>query len=363
MKNSFGNNITVTLFGESHGEAIGAVVDGLAPGIKINRDYINERLDERRPQGKISTKRHEADEFEILSGVFGDFTTGTPLTLIIRNTSQHSSDYSELRDTPRPSHADYTARVKYHGYEDYRGGGHFSGRVTAALVAVGAIIRCALENKSIYIGTHISRLGGISDRDFLDYKADFDSLKGTSLPVLDAERSAEMQAKIEECAGDGDSIGGILDTAVIGIPAGVGEPWFDSLEGVISHAVFSVPGVKGIEFGLGFGFADAKGSQANDEFMMNLAGEIKTRTNNNGGINGGISNGMPITFRTAIKPTPSIYKEQPTVNLKALEETTLKISGRHDPAIIHRARAVIDAVTAIALADMLVTKFGTDWLA
>ena len=295
--------------------------------------------------------------------MFGDFTTGTPLTLIIRNTSQHSSDYSELRDTPRPSHADYTARVKYHGYEDYRGGGHFSGRVTAALVAVGAIIRCALENKSIYIGTHISRLGGISDRGFLDYKADFDSLKGASLPVLDAERSAEMQAKIEECAGDGDSIGGILDTAVIGIPAGVGEPWFDSLEGVISHAVFSVPGVKGIEFGLGFGFADAKGSQANDEFMMNLAGEIKTRTNNNGGINGGISNGMPITFRTAIKPTPSIYKEQLTVNLKALEETTLKINGRHDPAIIHRARAVIDAVTAIALADMLVTKFGTDWLA
>ena len=361
MKNSFGNSITVTLFGESHGAAIGAVVDGLAPGIKINDKYIAARLAERRPSGKISTARVEADEYEILSGVFGGYTTGTPLTLIIRNNNTKSADYASLRDVPRPSHADYTAEVKYGGYQDYRGGGHFSGRITAALVAVGAIIRSALEAKGIYIGTHIASIKGIKDRAFEDYRADIESLKDGHFPTLSTESSEAMYSLILDAASRGDSVGGVLESAVIGLPAGVGEPWFDSLEGTLSHILFSVPAVKGVEFGLGFGFGDAYGSEVNDPFTTD-GGAISTSTNNNGGINGGISNGMPITFRTAIKPTPSIYTEQASVSLSKMENTTLKIAGRHDPTIVHRARAVIDAVTAIAIADALAVKYGTDWL-
>lgn len=361
MKNTFGKAIGVTLFGESHGEAIGAVVDGLAPGIAIDRDYIRARLDERRPQGKISTSRSEADEYEIISGVFEGYTTGTPLTIIIRNTNTKSRDYSQLRDMPRPSHADYVANVKYRGYQDYRGGGHFSGRVTAALVAVGAIIRRALEARGVYIGTHISELHGIRDRDFGDCVSDIVCLGRAKFPVLNAEAGEWMQREILAAREMGDSVGGVLETCVIGMPVGVGEPWFDTVEGELSHILFSVPGVKGVEFGLGFGFADAYGSEANDAFVTD--GEaIKTKTNNNGGVNGGITNGMPIIFRSAIKPTPSIYKAQDTVSLSAMENRELVIEGRHDPAIIHRARAVVDAVTAIALADMLVIKYGTDWL-
>ena len=361
MKNTFGNSIAVTLFGESHGEAIGAVIDGIAPGIKIDKEYISSRLDERRAKGKISTSRHEADEYEIISGVFNGYTTGTPITIMIRNTSTRSCDYSELKDTPRPSHADYTAEVKYRGYQDYRGGGHFSGRITAALVAAGAILRYALEAKGIMIGTHVKNLHGIIDREFTDLKGDIEALKGLSFPVLDERAKADMIKIAENAAQCGDSVGGILESAIIGVPAGVGEPWFDTLEGVLAHALFSVPAVKGVEFGLGFGFANTYGSEANDEFIIE-DDAIKTSSNNNGGINGGISNGMPIIFRTAIKPTPSIFKKQSTVNMKEMTECELEISGRHDPAIIHRARAVVDAVAAIVLADMLALKYGTDWL-
>lgn len=361
MKNSFGNSITVTLFGESHGAAIGAVVDGLAPGIRIDDEYIAARLCERRPAGKISTSRVEADEYEILSGVFDGFTTGTPLTLIIRNNNTKSCDYAALRDVPRPSHADYTAEVKYGGYQDYRGGGHFSGRITAALVAVGAIIRSALEAKGIYIGTHIASIKGIRDRGFENYAEDIAALKGGNFPTLSKDSADAMYSLLLDAASRGDSVGGVLESAVIGLPAGVGEPWFDSLEGTLSHILFSVPAVKGVEFGLGFGFGDAYGSEVNDSFTTD-GKAILTATNNNGGINGGISNGMPITFRTAIKPTPSIYTEQASVSLSKMENTTLKIAGRHDPTIVHRARAVIDAVTAIAIADALAVKYGTDWL-
>ena len=361
MKNSFGSSIAVTLFGESHGAAIGAVVDGLAPGIKIDHEYIAARLTERRPSGKISTARVEADEYEILSGEFGGYTTGTPLTLIIRNKDTHSSDYSELLDKPRPSHADYAASVKYGGYQDYRGGGHFSGRITAALVAVGAILRSALEARGIYIGTHIASIKGVCDRSFGDLGADIEALKGTHFPTLDAAAGEKMCAVIDGARTRLDSVGGILESAVIGLPAGVGEPWFDSLEGTLSHILFSVPAVKGVEFGLGFGFGEAYGSEANDAFATD--GEsIYTKTNNNGGINGGISNGMPIIFRTAIKPTPSIAREQESVSLKNMENVKLSISGRHDPCIVHRARAVVDAVTAIAVADALAVKLGTDYL-
>ncbi len=361
MKNTFGNSISVTLFGESHGAAIGATVDGLAPGIKIDDEYIKARLAERRPAGKISTARVEADEYEILSGAYLGYTTGTPLTIIIRNKNVKSEDYSTLADMPRPSHADYTASVKYGGYQDPRGGGHFSGRITAALVAVGAILRMALEAKGIYIGTHIDSLGGIKDRGFSDILADIKSLSGTSFPVLDKKAGMDMTALAEEVAQAGDSIGGVLETAVIGMPAGVGEPFFDSVESEIAHILFSVPAVKGVEFGAGFGITNMRGSEANDEFTI-IDGKVSTKTNNNGGINGGITNGMPITFRTAVKPTPSIFIEQGTVSLSKMEECQLKISGRHDPTIVHRVRAVVDAVTAIALADMLAVKYGTDWL-
>lgn len=361
MKNSFGSSITVTLFGESHGAAIGAVVDGLAPGIKIDHEYIAARLTERRPSGKISTARVEADKYEIVSGEFNGYTTGTPLTLIIRNENTRSGDYSQLSDTPRPSHADYAANIKYGGYQDYRGGGHFSGRITAALVAVGAIIRSALEDKGIYIGTHIASIKGIRDREFGDCATDIKALSGGHFPTLDAEAAEKMYAEIEAARSRCDSVGGILESAVIGLPAGVGEPWFDSLEGTLSHILFSVPAVKGVEFGLGFGFGNAYGSEANDAFVTD-GKSIYTKTNNNGGINGGISNGMPIIFRTAIKPTPSIAKEQASVSLGKMENVSLSITGRHDPCIVHRARAVVDAVTAIAVADALAVRFGTDYL-
>ena len=361
MKNTFGNSITVTLFGESHGEYIGAVLDGLAPGIKIDRDYINEKLDQRKPKGKISTARVEGDEFIIASGEHRGFTTGTPLTILIPNTNKRSGDYEKLALTPRPGHADFTAECKYHGFQDPRGGGHFSGRITAALVAAGAILSSALLDSGIKIGTHIKELHGVADVPFENYENDIDVLSKKHFPTLSDSAEAKMIKEIEDAAEKKDSVGGILETAIIGAPRGVGEPWFDSLEGLLAHAIFSIPGVKGIEFGLGFAFADVYGSEGNDSFIIN-DGDVATETNNNGGINGGITNGMPIIFRTAIKPTPSIFKEQRSVNLDEMEEVTLKIEGRHDPAIIHRARAVVDAVSAIVLADALTTRFGTDYL-
>ncbi len=361
MKNTFGNAITVTLFGESHGEYIGATIDGLAPGIKVDRDYINARLSERRPSGKISTARVEDDEFIIASGEFEGFTTGTPLTILIPNTNKKSGDYKNLSKTPRPSHADYTAECKYHGFEDYRGGGHFSGRVTAALVAVGSLLRSALLEKNIKIGSHITELHGVADRYFDNIENDINILSGKEFPVLRAESEEKMKKEIEKAASVGDSVGGILETAIIGVPCGVGEPWFDTVESMLAHAVFAVPAVKGIEFGQGFAFADMYGSEANDAFAV-CEGNVITKTNNNGGINGGITNGMPILFNTVIKPTPSIFKDQDSVNLTTMENTVLKIQGRHDPAIIHRARAVIEAVSAIVIADFLTARFGTDYL-
>ena len=365
MKNSFGSSISVTLFGESHGPAIGAVIDGLPPGLKVDRDEIDRMLGLRRPFGSISTARKEPDEVNILSGVFEGHTTGTPLCISIANTQQHSRDYAEGKDLARPGHADFTARMKYHGYEDYRGGGHFSGRLTAALTAAGAVILPALEAKGIRIGTHIARLGGVNDRPLAVYEEelarDLEALGKMRFAVLDNEASEAMQKAIGEAAAEGDSIGGILETAVTGLPAGIGEPWFDTLEGMIAHGIFSIPGIKGIEFGGGFGLCDARGSEYNDPFYMD--GErVRTSTNNNGGINGGISNGMPVIFRSAVKPTPSIFKEQDTVDLADGKDAKLSIKGRHDPAIIHRARIVVDAVTAIVTADMLAQRYGTDWL-
>ena len=361
MKNTFGNSVAITLFGESHGEYIGAVLDGLAPGIDINREYIENMLTLRRPQGKISTPRQEADNFKIISGVINGKTTGTPLTILIPNENTQSGDYAQMQTIARPSHADFTAECKYHGFQDSRGGGHFSGRITAALVAAGAICKYTLEQKGILIGTHLKKCGGVSDIDFTDYETDIKKLNNTEFAVLSDEKGEEMKQAILQAAQDGDSVGGILETAVIGMPQGVGEPWFDSVESQLSHLLFSIPAVKGVEFGAGFSITDMKGSQANDQIKIENSKAV-TVTNNNGGINGGISNGMPIIFRTAIKPTPTIFKEQSTIDFKEMTETVLKPKGRHDPAIVHRARIVQDAVSAIALCDMLALRFGTDWL-
>ena len=337
MKNIFGNQVTVTLFGESHGPAIGAVLDGLAPGMKVDEDFIRAQLAKRRPAGKISTARVEADEFSILSGVFNDYTTGTPLCITIPNTAQHSKDYSKTRSLARPGHADYTANCKYHGFEDYRGGGHFSGRITAALVAAGAILISALEKKGIQIQTRIARCGGV--------EGDFETIR----------------AAIEKAAAEGDSVGGILETAITGLPAGLGEPWFDTVESLLSHGLFSIPAVKGVSFGDGFAMADMKGSEANDPLAMD-GDRIVTTKNSNGGINGGITNGMPVVVNTVIKPTPSIYKEQKTVDFIKNEDASLQIEGRHDPCIVHRAQVVVDSVCAMVIADLLTGRFGTDYL-
>ncbi len=361
MKNTFGNSISLTLFGESHGEAIGAVLDGLAPGIGVDMDLIRSQLDKRRPAGKISTARREADEFRIVSGVFEGKTTGTPLTIIIPNTAMHSKDYSATRSFARPGHADYTAYAKYHGFEDYRGGGHFSGRVTAALVAAGAILTSALEKKGVVIGSHILSCADISDDGFCDIADDVRRLNEMDFAVLDEEKGALMRAAIEDAAADGDSVGGVLETAILGMPAGVGEPWFDTVEGVLSHALFSVPAIKGVQFGDAFDMVNGRGSEFNDSYYISEK-EIKTMTNHNGGINGGITNGMPVVFRCAVKPTPSIFKAQATVDFMKGEDAVLELKGRHDPAIIHRARVVVDSVTALAVADLLATRFGTDWL-
>ena len=361
MKNTFGTNICVTLFGESHGKSIGAVLDGMPPGIPVDRAFIKAQLDMRRPYGDLSTARVEEDRFEILSGEFNGKTTGTPLCIVIPNENKESRDYTENRFLARPGHADYTAFAKYHGFEDYRGGGHFSGRLTAALTAAGAIAIQVLHQKGIRIATHIARCGGISDRAFSDVDADMKELNGKRFAVLDDEAGERMKQAIREAREEGDSVGGILETVVTGIPAGVGEPWFDTVEGLLAHGLFSVPGIKGVQFGDGFDGVDLRGSEFNDPFCMD-GGKIRTAKNSNGGVNGGISNGMPILFRCAVKPTPTIFREQQTVDFRKGEDALLKAKGRHDPAIIHRARAVVDSVTALTLCDVLAQRYGTDWL-
>ena len=361
MKNTFGNNVSVTLFGESHGAAIGAVVDGLPAGISVDEAFIAHQLDLRRPVGKISTPRKEADNFNILSGVFNGKTTGTPICIVIPNENTQSKDYSKSYGKARPGHADYTAFCKYNGFEDYRGGGHFSGRITAGLVAAGAIAIDLLNNKGIKIGTHISKCAGIEDDAFAEYESNINILSDKMFAVLNDEKGEQMIKNIENAGAQGDSVGGVLETAVIGLPVGIGEPWFDTVEGLLSHALFSIPAVKGVEFGAGFSCADMTGSQMNDSFLVENK-KIATKTNNNGGINGGITNGMPVIFKCAIKPTPSIGKEQGTVDFIENENTTLSVNGRHDPCIVHRARVVVDSITALVLCDLLSQKFGTDWL-
>ncbi|MBR2846171.1 MAG: chorismate synthase [Solobacterium sp.] len=363
MNNTIGNLITLTVFGESHGPAIGGVLDGLPPGLAVDEAYIASQMDLRRAVGKISTGRHEADVPEFLSGVKNGRTEGTPLAFMIRNSDVKRSDYDMLAETARPSHADYTGHVKYSGFQDASGGGHFSGRLTAVITAAGAILRQALEQKGILIGTHIRSLHGIEDDPFLQNELvqQIRILNAKDFAVLNEETGKQMIAEIEHAASLHDSLGGILETAVSGLPAGIGEPMFDSLESRLSHALFSIPAVKGVAFGSGWELAQMYGSEANDAFGIE-DGQVITLTNHNGGINGGISNGMPVLFRTVIKPTPSIARSQKTVNFRTMEETEITIKGRHDPAIVQRARVVQDTMTALVLADLLVQHFGLMWL-
>lgn len=365
MKSIFGDNIQISLFGESHSKAIGVVINGLAPGITLDLDFINSCIDKRKPKGRISTSRQEGDELNFLSGYFNGKTTGTPLCIMIENKSQKSKDYEKTKDLARPSHADFTANEKYLGFQDYRGGGHFSGRLTTPIVAAGAIALQILKSKGIEIGTHINFLHSINDEPFSEdesiLKEQIASINEKYFPVIDDKKGEKMQSLIEEMAQKGDSVGGILETTVLNMPKGIGEPFFSSIESKLSSILFSVPAVKGVEFGKGFELAKLTGSTANDSFYM-ADGEIKTKTNNNGGINGGISNGMPISFKTVIKPTPSIYLSQQTVDMKDKKDAVLQIEGRHDPAIIHRARIVIDSVTAIALLDLMVERYGYLWM-
>lgn len=359
MKNTFGQSVAVTLFGESHGPMIGAVLDGLAPGVQVDEDLIQMKLALRRGDAGLSTTRRETDPFRIVSGVLDGRTTGAPLCIVIPNGDTHSADYADMRVLMRPSHADYTAQCKYHGLQDFRGGGHFSGRVTAALVAVGAVAEEALREGGVRLGTHLLACADVHDREFDNLEEDIAALWDRPFPVLDEAAGDRMQAEIIRAREAGDSVGGVLETVVTGLPAGVGEPWFDTVEGVLAHALFSVPAVKGVEFGAGFRLAFMRGSRANDPMRVEN-GKIVTETNFGGGIAGGITNGMPLLFRCAVKPTPSIAKLQRTVNIETMENADLLIHGRHDPCIAHRARAVIDAVTAVTLCDLMSQRFGTD---
>ena len=363
MKNTFGNSITLTLFGESHGDAVGVVIDGIAPGLNVNDKNIEKRLSQRRPFDCASTGRVEPDKFSILSGVKNGKTTGAPICIVIPNECAKREDYDALCGVARPGHCDYPAFAKYHGFEDQSGGGHFSGRLTAAIVAAGSIFIDALKEKNIFIGTHLKKCAGVCDRDF-DFdniSKDFETLENEVFPVLSTDAGDKMRSEILKAKNDGDSVGGVLETAICGIPAGVGEPWFDSIESTLAHALFSIPAVKGVEFGDGFSLADKLGSEAADEYRIEN-GKIVTSTNRMGGIGGGITNGMPIVFRCAVKPTPSIEKTLKTVDFVNMKETEISVKGRHDACIAPRARAVVDALAAFTVADLLTMRFGTDFL-
>lgn len=358
MKNNFGTNISMTIFGESHGPCIGITLDGLPAGFKINLERIKEDMEKRKAKGSISTQRHEDDEVEIVSGFFNGYTTGTALTILIQNKNTQSKDYSDIQYRLRPGHADFSAYEKYHGFQDYRGGGHFSGRLTAPIVAAGSICRQILETKNILIGSHIEQLYALHDAPFSnnidELKKQIQTLNKKEFATLDEQVAQNMEQAILEAKNEQDSIGGILESAIINLPAGMGEPFFDSIESILAHLLFSIPAVKGVSFGAGFQMASKKGSEANDAFIMNDT--IQTKTNNNGGINGGISNGMPIIIHTCIKPTPSIYKAQETVDYKTKESQTLNIKGRHDPCILHRARIVVDSMIAFGILDLLMSN-------
>ena len=354
--NSFGRKITLTIYGESHGASIGAVLDGLPAGMSIDWDEVRQEMERRAPgRNTMSTARKEADAFSVESGYFNGHTTGTPLMARIQNGDQHSKDYDLLRHVMRPGHADYAGSVRYGGYNDYRGGGHFSGRLTAPLVFAGAVAKQALRRHGIVIGSHILRIGPVGDGHFNplgESPERLAALREKTLPLLYEEKEQAMRDVIEAARREKDSVGGVIEGMAIGLPAGWGDPFFDSAESQLAHMLFSVPAVKGVEFGDGFAMSGRHGSETNDSLRYEN-GAVQAVTNHNGGITGGITNGMPLLFRAAIKPTPSIGKTQHTVDIESGENCDLTIRGRHDPCIVQRAVPVIEAAAAWVLLDLL----------
>lgn len=359
MSSTYDGNLRISIFGQSHSGGIGCVIDGLPAGEKIDLDELQAFLSRRAPgKNAWSTPRKEADMPEILSGLVDGMTCGAPLSAVIRNTNTRSQDYSELRDIPRPGHADYTAHIRYGGYQDVAGGGHFSGRLTAPLCIAGGVCKQILEKRGIFIGAHILRIHDVEGEGFHPVNLTKEELLAPGqkdFPVPGDETAQRMQAAIQAAREAGDSVGGVIECAAIGVPAGIGDPMFDGMENRIARIVFAIPAVKGIEFGAGFEVARMTGSENNDPFFMD--GEnIRTRTNNAGGILGGITSGMPLIFRSAVKPTPSIAREQDSISLSRRENAVLAVRGRHDPCIVPRAVPVMEAAMAIAITDALLEK-------
>lgn len=355
MSSTWKNNIEITIFGESHGKAIGIVLGNLPSGIKIDFDAVAKEMKRRAPgQDKMSTSRKEADQVEIISGIQDGITTGAPLCGMIYNSDQHSKDYSLLKEKMRPGHSDYPAFVKYKGFNDVRGGGHFSGRITAPIVFAGAIAKQILMQKGIYIGAHILSIKNIYDENF-DQRLSLDTLNYLSkqhYPVINQEIYDQFVETVDQARMNLDSVGGKIECAIVGLEPGFGEPFFDSIESHLSSLLFSIPAVKSVAFG-NDKISELYGSEANDYYYYDKEGKVKTTSNNNGGITGGISNGMPIVFTVGIKPTPSIGKEQKTIDVKHQENTTLAIKGRHDPCIVFRATVVVEAMAALAMLDLV----------
>ncbi|WP_027398316.1 chorismate synthase [Anaerovorax odorimutans] len=364
MGSTWGNNLKISIFGESHGMGIGAVIDGFPAGFSFNMENILKEMDRRAPgKSKLTTGRREKDLPNIVSGVLDGVTTGAPICIIINNTDTKSRDYEGLRVVPRPSHSDYTGQLRYNGKNDIRGGGHFSGRLTAPLVFAGALCKEFLrEAKGIEIGSHIYSIGSVKDEGFDLAGVNeglLKSLQKMNLPVLDEDIADVMKEAVDEARIQKDSIGGIIECAVTGICAGIGSPMFENVESRIASILYGIPAVKGIEFGEGFEMSLKKGSEVNDCFSKN-EDIIVTKTNYNGGILGGITTGMPIVVKVALKPTPSISKEQSTLNLKTGEEELLIIQGRHDPCIALRSPVVIECAMAIAIMDLHLEAYGYD---
>lgn len=352
VSSTTGNKIKISVFGQSHSKAIGVVIDGLPAGKKLNMEKIYAFMARRAPgKNGYSTARKEADIPEIVSGTVNGVTCGAPLCAVIRNTDPHSADYNNIIDTPRPSHADFSGFMRYNGFNDTAGGGHFSGRLTAPLCFAGAVCMQYLEDMGIRVQAHILKIKNECDEGFDPVSEREYGTDKKAFPVISDEAGKRMLAEIEKARADGDSVGGIIECAVTGLKAGLGDPMFDGVENTLAKNIFAVPAVKGIEFGNGFDAAKLYGSENNDDFCIR-DGEVKTVTNNSGGINGGITNGMPVIFKTALKPTPSIYKEQNSVSLSEKEEKTLQIKGRHDPCVVVRAVPVIEAVTAFTILDI-----------
>ncbi len=356
MSCSFGEKFKITVFGQSHSEAIGVVIDNVPAGIRLDEEKIAKFMSRRAPgQNAYSTARKEADKPDIVSGVVDGITCGAPICAIIKNSDQHSKDYSKLKSLPRPSHSDFAAYIKHGGFNDIRGGGNFSGRMTAPVCFAGAIAMQMLEEKGIHIGAHIEKIANVSDIGFDSVNVcaeDLETVKNKDFPIIDNSVKDKMLSVIEAARLDCDSVGGVIECAVTGLPAGLGNPMFDGAENVISHAVFAIPAIKGIEFGNGFDCAYLRGSENNDPFITD-GEKITTETNNHGGILGGITSGMPLIFRVAVKPTPSIAKPQKTVNLETNSPENLVIEGRHDPCIVPRAVPAVEAAAAIAILNLI----------